>query len=284
MNNYISFSRFKISLVSTVLAFSGLTAAAQDGTTHVSNRAVYQQSANSAATGKKIYGEWIILSAKGRNINMRESVPYLNFNASDGKIYGEIGPNIINAKFELPDKGSVKVTDAETTRQPSSNVREENDIKAGLLDACTYSIEKKKNDIYYLDISDKKGNVVIHAKRHNADVLTGLWHIARLNETDISNDSIEIVVDVPELKLHGKAGCNIFNGEIGLDRNKDWFIQFQNINVSRMKCDEAKMSIERDLLVALEEVEIIKRENGGKSILLLDKNKNELLQLERVTQ
>ena len=86
------------------------------------------------------------------------------------------------------------------------------------------------------------------------------------------------------MKLHGKAGCNIFNGEIGLDRNKDWFIQFQNINVSRMKCDEAKMSIERDLLVALEEVEIIKRENGGKSILLLDKNKNELLQLERVTQ
>ena len=97
-------------------------------------------------------------------------------------------------------------------------------------------------------------------------------------------NNLEIVVDVPELKIHGKTGCNIFNGDIGLDRNKDWFIQFQNIIVSRMKCEDSKMAVERDFMVALEETEIIKRENGGKTIRLKDKKKKEVLLLKRIQQ
>ncbi len=251
---------------------------------NVSNREAYRNTASKATTGNRIFGEWIVLSAKGKDTNIRDAAPFLNFNASDNKIYGEVGGNIINATFSVKTKGVITVSNVESTRQPSDNVREENDIKAGLSEAATYTIEKKKNDIYFLDILDKKGNVVIHAKRHNADIMTGLWTIAEIYQTDVRADSLEIVVDVPELKIHGKTGCNIFNGDIGLDRNKDWFIQFQNIIVSRMKCDESKMAVERNLLVALEDVEIIKRENGGKTMRLLDKNKKEVLLLNRIMQ
>ena len=134
------------------------------------------------------------------------------------------------------------------THLPSAYIREEDDIKTGLGDACSYTITKKKNDIYYLDLLDKRGNIVVHAKRHNADVMTGMWRIDKING------------------------------------NKDWFIQFQNIIVSRMKCEDSKMAVERDFMVALEETEIIKRENGGKTIRLLDRNKKEVLLLKRIQQ
>ncbi len=272
---------YKFFIIPVVLLSLGFQAMAQG---NVSNREAYTSSASKANLGNRIFGEWIILSAKGRNINIRDAAPFLNFNASDNKIYGEVGGNVINASFSAKTKGVITITNVESTRQPSDNVREENDIKAGLREAATHTIEKKKNDIYYLDILDKKGSVVLHAKRHNADILSGLWAIDKIYENDVRADSLEIVVDVPELKIHGKTGCNIFNGDIGLDRNKDWFIQFQNIIVSRMKCEEEKMAVERNLLVALEDVEIIKRENGGKTIHLLDKNKKEVLLLRRIVQ
>jgi len=195
-----------------------------------------------------------------------------------------VGGNVVNACFEIPERGHISVTEIEMTHLPSAYIREEDDIKTGLGAACSYTITKKKNDIYYLDLLDKRGNIVVHAKRHNADVMTGMWRIDKINGNEIEDSNLEIVVDVPELKIHGKTGCNIFNGDIGLDRNKDWFIQFQNIIVSRMKCEDSKMAVERDFMVALEEAEIIKRENGGKTIRLLDRNKKEVLLLKRIQQ
>lgn len=249
--------------------------------TSQSNRATYGHMSTTQSSGGKIYGEWIILSANGRNINIDDAAPFININASDGKVYGNIAGNVVNARFKVKEQGVISFSQIETTHLPSKHIREENDIKTGLSETCSYSIAKKKNDIFYLDLYDKRGNVILHAKRHNADVMSGVWKINKLDGKDISSASLEIVVDVSELKIHGNSGCNIFNGDIGLDRNKDWFIQFQNITVSRMKCEEEKMAIERDLLVALEEVEIIKRESNGKIIRLLDKNKNEILLLKR---
>lgn len=250
--------------------------------TNQSNRATYSHMSTPQKSGGKIYGEWIILSANGRNVNIPDAASFININASDGKLYGDIAGNVVNARFKVKDQGGISFSGIEITHLPSKYVREENDIKTGLSETCTFSITKKKNDIFYLDLYDNHGNVVVHAKRHNADVMSGIWKIDKLDRKDISSTGLEIVVDVPELKIHGNSGCNIFNGDIGLDRNKDWFIQFQNITVSRMKCEEEKMAIERDLLVALEEVEIIKRENNGKVIRLLDKNKEEILLLKRV--
>lgn len=274
----------KFAVILACAAFlSNISAQANDNNSgDISNRSAYSRTMSAPSNAGRIYGEWIILSANGRTINLRDSAPYININSTDKKIYGEIGVNVINATFDVPEKGAISISDVEATRMPSSNVREENDIKTGLSEACTYTIAKKKNDIYYLDILDKRGNVVIHAKRHNADIMSGVWKLDRLNGNDISSQNLEIVVDVPELKIHGNSGCNIFNGDIGLDRNKDWFIQFQNIIMSRMRCDESKMAVERDLMVALEEVEIIKRENNGKTIRLLDKNKTEILLLKKV--
>ncbi len=79
-----------------------------------------------------IYGEWIILSANGRDMNLRDSAPYIDINASDGKIYGDVGGNVVNACFEIPERGHISVSEIEMTHLPSAYIREEDDIKTGL--------------------------------------------------------------------------------------------------------------------------------------------------------
>ena len=76
-----------------------------------SNRVAYSTSANTQVSGSRIYGEWIILSANGRDMNLRDSAPYIDINASDGRIYGDVGGNVVNACFEIPERGHISVSE-----------------------------------------------------------------------------------------------------------------------------------------------------------------------------
>ena len=73
---------------------------------------------------------------------------------------------------------------------------------------------------------------------------------------------------------------HIINGQIGLDRNKDWFIQFYSITSTNNNCNDTALNLERDLLIALEEVEYIDRKDHN-NVRLLDKDKKEVLSLKR---
>lgn len=227
-----------------------------------------------------LYGEWTVVSIDGKNVGTRQERAYLNFNASDSRIYGSMGQNIINAAYKSEDNGKISFTNVTTTSNQAENVREEVGIIDGIKAASAYSISKK-DGLYYLELTDSNGDVRLRLKRHNAYIISGVWTIEKLHKEKIDNSGIELVFDVPEMKLHGNTGCNIINGSIGLDRNKDWFVQFQSIISSRMLCDEKAMALERDILVALEEVEIIKRVSDN-AIKLLDKNEKEILSLKRI--
>lgn len=230
--------------------------------------------------GDKLAGEWIVISAKGRSISPKEERPYLNFSASDHKLYGNLGCNIVNGDYSLSGKKRLSFSNVSATEKFCGDISDESNILDGISKTESYSVYKK-DGLSFLDLTDKNGKVLIHAKRHNAYILSGVWKVSKIKKQDIDDYSVELVIDVPELKLHGNSGCNILNGSIGLDRNKDWFIQFQSIITSRMACDEKTMAVERDLLVALEEVEIIKRENDD-TIKLLDKNNKEVLTLKKL--
>lgn len=227
-----------------------------------------------------IAGEWIIISANGKGLNLRGARPFLMFHAPDGKLYGNLGCNVLNGDYSASQKGGLSFSNVITTLQTCDNMREENEIIKGLNATEHFSVYKKGEQLY-LDLTNLTGDVVIQAKRHNADVLSGTWDVEKIRKQSIEGEMPRLVIDIPELKLHGNAGCNIINGSIGLDRNKDWFIQFQDIISTRVMCDEKTMATERDLQVALEEVEVIKKTNGN-TVKLLDKNNEEVLLLKRV--
>ena len=229
---------------------------------------------------KRLPGEWIILSAMDKPVDMRTNLPFIYFNAPDGRIYGNLGCNIVNGCYEATADGKLTFSDVLSTMQYCDYIRDESNILEGLNTAASFNIYTKDN-LHYIDIFDTQGNVLIQGKRHNANFLSGTWKVVKIEENDIAGSDIELVFDIPELKLHGKAGCNIINGAIGIDRKKDWFIQFQSIISTRMLCDEQTMAIERDLLIALEEVETISREDRDNATLL-DKNGNAVLVLQRI--
>lgn len=241
-----------------------------------------QKKDNESVTNQKqrVKGEWTILSADGKDITSTSERAYINFSAEEGKIYGHTGCNVINGSFSIEANNKIHFTDLITTMMYCEEINQERNILNGLNNADSFVIFKQ-NGLYYLDIKNKSGATVLHAKRHNADVLSGAWQVASIHKQQVSTEEMQLVIDIPELKLHGNAGCNIINGSIGLDRNKDWFIQFQGIASTRKLCDEKTMKAEHNLLVALEEVEFIKRINNNE-MKLTDKNGNEVLFLKRI--
>ena len=226
----------------------------------------------------RVKGEWTILSAAGKNVEASEdNRAYIDFSAKEGKIYGYSGCNYINGEFNISGINDISFSNVLSTLRMCDNIRDEDNIKKGLNEASSFVVYRK-DGLYYLDIRNKQGSVVLHMKRHNADVPSGAWTVRSIHSKPVTG--ITLIIDIPELKIHGTTGCNILNGSIGLDRNKDWFIQFQNIATTRKMCSEERMDIERNLLVALEEVELIQRINHNE-IKLADKNGKEVLFLDR---
>lgn len=237
---------------------------------------------STSAFATSLFGEWIVQSACNHNINLRENAPYLQFCEADSRIYGSLGENIINANFLAGANKEIAVTEIAATKHYSNNIREENDIIEALDNARSYVITNGSNGISHLKLLDSRGHTVLTAKRHNADVISGVWKVSKIYSETPSIKGMELVIDIPMLQIHGKAACNIFNGKVGLDRKKDWFVQFHSITSTRARCNEVEEATERDLLVALEEVETIKRENDKNTVILLDKHGREVLTLNRI--
>ncbi len=237
-----------------------------------------KQTINNTTSNQRVKGEWTILKACGHEITAMDERAFIYFSSKEGRIYGDTGCNVINGSFSTSNT-SINISNIITTNKHCSEVGEERNILRGLSQACTFVIYKY-DGLYYLDLKDKNGNTTIHAKRHNADVLTGIWKVTDIKQVKVNKD-VKLIIDVPELKIHGNVGCNIINGEIGLDRNKNWFIEFQNIASTAKMCDEESMHLEMNLIIALEEVELIKRINT-ENMILLDNDKNEVLKLQRV--
>lgn len=247
--------------------------------TTVEKEETHHKVSPTSAVAQKIRGEWIILKANGKDVETSDEKAYIFFNSDDNKIYGNLGCNYINGEYEVSNR-ELKLNNVITTTMDCEYLDSEHRIVNALNHAASFT-RTKKDGMDYLDIKDKTGKVVLHTKRHNADILTGVWQVSSIHSTPINNTDIQLVIDIPESRINGFAGCNIINGEIGLNRSKDWFIQFQNIATTMKMCDNDAMNTERNLLVALEEVEYIKRNNAD-SFCLLDKDNKEVICLKRV--
>lgn len=247
--------------------------------TTVEKKETHHKVSPTSTVAQNIRGEWIILKANGKDVVTSDEKAYIFFNPDDNKIYGYLGCNYVNGEYEVSNQ-ELKLNNVITTTMNCENLDSEQRIVNALNHAASFT-RTKKDGMDYLDIKDKSGRVVLHTKRHNADVLTGVWQVTSIHEEPINNTDIQMVIDIPELRISGFAGCNIINGEIGLNRSKDGFIQFQNIITTMKMCDDAAMNTERDLLVALEEVEYIRRNNAD-SFCLLDKDNKEVICLKRV--
>lgn len=228
---------------------------------------------------KLIDGLWTLRSISGitlseENGDSDEMRPYINFEASTQKFYASDGCNTINGNYSADANHKLTVDCVLSTMMLCPTSKYDQLFKQGLINTTSFTKEVINHE-NVLTLYNAKGNKIMTLVRPFTDFLNGAWTVSSINGNRVGNAKVTMVIDIPECKVHGNTGCNIFNGSIFVDPDKDGSIQFQEVAVTRMMCPD--IDTETAFLVALEAVEYAR--SNGKEALLLDAHNKVVLTL-----
>ena len=226
---------------------------------------------------QQLYGEWDIVSIRKKKVyTLERAYLYLDF-AGGNKVYGNNGCNSINGTFQI-NGNNLKFNDFISTSESCRNVTSEKTIMHALADTRRFTLETQYN-AQYLNLMNSKGNVLLVLKRHNLDAMNGPWLIKEINSENVSDLNMRVVIDAVMQTIHGDSGCNIINGIITLDPEKDMAIQFEDLHSTEYNCET--IDYETALLLALERTESCKRINQYE-MALLDNKGSIVIVLQRI--
>lgn len=79
-------------------------------------------------------------------------------------------------------------------------------------------------------------------RKHDSGFLNGAWRITSINGQPIAADTgMEMVIDLPERRVHMNAGCNIVNATINPMMDTPNGIKFGNMRSTRMTCPNIEL-------------------------------------------
>ncbi len=225
----------------------------------------------------RLNGEWIIISAGGKNVDITDEMPYLTFEKSAGRFYASNGCNVINGSYTL-DGSTLKFDNVLSTMKMCPETEYEGPITTALSGATplTATIGNLGHESF-LTLTDSKGNDLIKARRHNMEFLNGNWQITSVGGKKITTDDATLFIDIAELKVHGNTGCNFFNGQLFINPDKSNAIDFSNLATTRMACPN--MDQESAILLALEDAASAIQGSEGR-VMLLNTSGKELMTLK----
>ena len=226
---------------------------------------------------QQLYGEWDIESLRKKPISTRERA-YISLDFKNHKVYGNNGCNSLNGKFQLSGS-NITFQDMITTDQSCHNATSERTIMKTLSEVRNYNVTELYG-MEYLNLMNNKGVVLMTLKRQNLDMLGGVWLVKEIENELVLDKNMRLVIDPVMQTLHGQTGCNIINGIITIDTEKDFAIQFEDLSSTEHRCDD--MTAETGLLLALERGEYCKRINDNE-VALLDGRGTIVLRLTRTT-
>lgn len=227
-------------------------------------------------TPEEIEGEWTVSTVNGEKVTGDER-PFIYFETAQSRFYGNGGCNVINGNFSL-DGNKLVFTDMLSSMRMCENAPYEYQINYALSQAATCKIVQKGNETY-LSIYDKAKTKIMELRKHNMDYLSGVWQIVGVSGEECDDEALKLVLDIPEMRLHGNVGCNIVNGLLLIDADKSNSIQFLQLITTMKSCPDQER--EMAILIALEEVEQAKSVSE-EIVVLADKNGKELLKLRKI--
>lgn len=114
----------------------------------------------------------------------------------------------------------------------------------------------------------------------DAKKLDGKWNVVEVKGEKISKEGLPYMeFDMAENKLHGNAGCNMFNTSITLDPKDVSSITIAPGAATMMACPD--MATEDAIMKAMTDVASVKAGNSEDEMLLVDENGNVLLVLSK---
>lgn len=110
--------------------------------------------------------------------------------------------------------------------------------------------------------------------------LEGKWNIMEVKGEKILKEGMpNMEFDMNNKKVHGNAGCNIFNTTVELDANDVSSITINPAATTMMACPD--METEDAILKAIGEVKSVKAGQSDNEMMLVDANGNILLVLSK---
>lgn len=114
----------------------------------------------------------------------------------------------------------------------------------------------------------------------DAKKLEGKWNIVEVKGEKLLKESLpNMEFDMKDNKVHGNAGCNIFNSTVVLDDQDVSSITINPAATTMMACPD--METEDAILKAMGDVKNVKAGQSENEMLLVDANGNVLLVLSK---
>ena len=226
-----------------------------------------------------INGEWMIYSINDKRVTGEDNRPYITFEESSLRFYAFNGCNTLNGDYRLGTDNRISFSNVLSTMRSCPDAEYEYEINNAINAARSLSITQVGNE-YFMSVFNEAKRGVMVLRKHNMDFLNGTWNVININEMRCDNEDIGMVIDIPQLKIHGNTGCNIFNGTLLIDPDKRNSIMFQQIATTRMACPDGEQ--EMALLIALEEVESCLRGKNADTVVLYDTDGKQVLVLRRI--
>lgn len=232
-----------------------------------------------ASFADRLNGEWIIVSASGKPIDVTDDMPYLTFEKSADRFYASNGCNVINGSYKV-DGNRLIFDNVLSTMKMCPDNDYEGYITTALSGAEPVSAKiSELGHETYLTLSNSKGLEMLTARKHNMEFLNGNWQITSAGGKKIESDDATLFIDIAQLKVHGNTGCNFFNGQIFINPDKSNAIDFSNLVTTRMACPN--MEQESAILLALEETAAAIQGSEGR-VMLLNSAGKELMTLKSI--
>lgn len=236
------------------------------------------------AIQKVLYGQWIATNINGTAVTGNDR-PYMVFDESSTNpfivnLYAYDGCNILNGALAVTPGGQMsRTSEFLSTMKMCPDAQYEIGFTMALNTVSKYSIEQVGRD-YLLYIKNAQGNTTMTLRKSDLGFANGAWQVTKLNGTAVPTDvEMQMVIDIPEQKLHGNAGCNTMNGSIYMNPDKQNSLEFKNIATTRMTCPQ--IALEQQLLTALAQVTTVQLGKEG-SLMLDDANCHTLVTLTKL--
>ncbi|NDV64804.1 META domain-containing protein [Bacteroides sp. 224] len=240
------------------------------------------RSAKEVATVSDINGEWSIVEINGSEVVLSEGqeYPFIGFESTTGKVYGNSGCNRIMGSFDTNAKpGSLDMGALASTRMMCPNMTLENNVLNALKNVKGY---KKMGENIALTNSSNRPVVILTHKIvvSKTASLEGEWKIVEVNGEAVPSDLEKkpfLNFDVNKKRVHGNAGCNMINGVFMTKEDNQTAISFPPMAATMMACPD--MTLEKKILKALTEVKTFDLNN--KSVGLYSENGTLVLKLAK---
>lgn len=213
-----------------------------------------------------VKGDWAIEKVNGKTA-VGETAPFLKFEPSEKRVYGNNGCNVINASYQYNPADSTLSFSNLVSTMMACGMTGITDIEINAaLDAARYYTWSLNGDDYLITLLDADHQPVIEMMHQNFQFLNGTWLVKEIDGEAVNVPDMKLVIDVDEGKIHGNTGCNILNGSLETDMDAANSISFQQLGVTRKACPD--MNYETQLLVALEDASKAKPLQEGRVELL----------------